>query len=191
MVISVLSISCDWQRICPCQAYLRQNHRVKNMQRDNSCPRKPGSYACAQPGQAYQRALSIAACSLPVRPPSMAHRAPATGRICPVSGRHRKSPHSSMPAPGQRASHRRYPVTIDRRKLVRIRGSRLPPKEDVGWHAISTPAAEPGRGTAMSPSGTKREFSPERLKGRKPPHCRRSGLNVGSRAHSRRATPGC
>ena len=32
----------------------------------------------------------------------------------------------------------------------------------------------------MSPFGTKREFSPERLKGRKPPHCRRSGLNVGS-----------
>jgi len=31
----------------------------------------------------------------------------------------------------------------------------------------------------MSPFGTKREFSPERLKGRKPPHCRRSASNVG------------
>ncbi len=27
--------------------------------------------------------------------------------------------------------------------------------------------------------GTKREFSPERLEGRKPPHCRRSGVYVG------------
>ncbi len=32
--------------------------------------------------------------------------------------------------------------------------------------------------------GTKREFSPERLKGRKPPHCRRSGFNVGSSPHN-------
>jgi hypothetical protein len=30
----------------------------------------------------------------------------------------------------------------------------------------------------MSPFGTKREFSPERLKGRRLPHCRRSYLNV-------------
>jgi hypothetical protein len=30
-----------------------------------------------------------------------------------------------------------------------------------------------------SASGTKREFSPERLEGRKPPHCRRSGVYVG------------
>ncbi len=33
--------------------------------------------------------------------------------------------------------------------------------------------------------GTKREFSPERLEGRKPPHCRRSGPNVGSSPHCR------
>ena len=30
-----------------------------------------------------------------------------------------------------------------------------------------------------SAHGTKREFSPERLKGRKPPHCRRSRVYVG------------
>jgi len=31
----------------------------------------------------------------------------------------------------------------------------------------------------MSAAGTKREFGPERLKGRKLPHCRRSGVYVG------------
>ena len=43
----------------------------------------------------------------------------------------------------------------------------------------------------MSVDGTKREFSPERLKGRKPAHCRRSGLNVGSPLHSRHSSEGC
>jgi len=37
----------------------------------------------------------------------------------------------------------------------------------------------------MSIPGTKREFSPERLKGRKLPHCRRSALNVGLSAEER------
>ena len=41
------------------------------------------------------------------------------------------------------------------------------------------------RRSGMSAVGTKREFSPERLEGRKPPHCRRSGLNVGSPLHFR------
>ncbi len=35
----------------------------------------------------------------------------------------------------------------------------------------------------MSVDGTKREFSPERLEGRKPPHCRRLGVYVGLSAH--------
>jgi hypothetical protein len=37
--------------------------------------------------------------------------------------------------------------------------------------------------------GTKREFSPERMKGPKPPHCRRSGLNVGFLVDCFRFTP--
>ncbi len=43
----------------------------------------------------------------------------------------------------------------------------------------------------MSPYGTKREFSPERLKGREPPHNGPSGLNVGSPLHSRPKSEGC
>ncbi len=43
---------------------------------------------------------------------------------------------------------------------------------------------------AMTAYGTKREFSQERLKGRKPPHCRRSGLNVGSSPHCRPSPEG-
>jgi hypothetical protein len=42
----------------------------------------------------------------------------------------------------------------------------------------------------MSSSGTKREFSPERLKGRKPPHCRRSAMNVWLSLLSRHASVG-
>jgi len=37
----------------------------------------------------------------------------------------------------------------------------------------------------MSPVGTKREFSPERLEGRKPPHCRRSDVYVGPSVEDR------
>ncbi len=51
--------------------------------------------------------------------------------------------------------------------------------------------ANPLVAVRMSVFGTKREFSPERLKGRKPPHCRRSGLNVGSPPHCRRNAKRC
>jgi hypothetical protein len=43
----------------------------------------------------------------------------------------------------------------------------------------------------MSPFGTKREFSPERLKGRRLPHCRRSYLNVVYPAVTTHTSPAC
>jgi len=68
-------------------------------------------------------------------------------------------------------------------------GGKFPRLAALGWLSCTYQAGEVG--TEMSVHGTKREFSPERLKGRKPPHCRRSGLNVGSPPHCRRAADRC
>ena len=47
-------------------------------------------------------------------------------------------------------------------------GAKFPRLAALGWQSCTYQAGEVG--TEMSVHGTKREFSPERLKGRKPPH---------------------